>query len=201
MPRERKSTRAESYDATRRRILDAAERCVAERTFGVREIAERAGVTVQTVYAHFTSKAGLITALMQEVSRSHGLVTDLGRVWQRDTGRRKLEAMVEATFAFWHRAWPYISFMLVARREDEEFAAQVRGLDEARLSDLTTICDELAADHELRQGLRPQAAAALVFALVSPAVYEELVASGRMPFAAASRMIAETVRRAVLARP
>lgn len=201
MPGARKSTRAESYDATRRRILDAAERCVAERTFGVREIAERADVTVQTVYAHFNSKAGLITALMQEVSRTHGLVADLGRVWQRDTGRDKLEAMVEATFAFWHRAWPFISFMLIARRQDEEFAAQVRGFDEARLSDLATICEELASAHELRAGLRAQSAAALVFALVGPSVYEELVASHRVPFATASRMLVETVRVAVLARP
>lgn len=201
MPPERRSTRAESYDATRQRILDAAERCVVERTFGVREIAERAEVTVQTVYAHFNSKAGLITALMQDVSRTHGLVADLGRVWQRDTAREKLVAMAEVTFAFWHRAWPFISFMLVARRKDEEFAAQVRGLDEARLSDLVVICEELAKAHELRAELRAHSAAALVFAIVGPSVYEELVASRRVPFASASRLVVETVRRAVLAEP
>ncbi len=66
--------RAERADATanRRRILEAAREVFARRGLNaeVREIAERAGVGVGTLYRHFESREGLLAALKQTTKES-----------------------------------------------------------------------------------------------------------------------------------
>lgn len=164
----------------------------------MREIAERASVTVQTVYAHFNSKAGLITSVVQEAAVRHGLVAGLERVWTERSPVGQLDEMVTVTFTFWHEAWALISFMLTALRQDPEFAAQVRAVNASRLADLETICEGLSRTNALRAKLRPKAAAALVFTMCSPYVYEDLVATKQLPYAVALRTVRDAVSAAVL---
>ncbi len=183
---------------TRRRILEAAMEAVQDGGFGLREIADRASVTVQTVYAHYGSKAGLLSAVVQEASAAEGLVAGLARVWKHRSARAALDEMVKATFDFWRRAWPLVSLMLTELRADQDFAAQVRGVNESRLADLVKICEELERSGDLRPGMKPAAAAALVFAMTSPYAYEDLVASGRLAYARALRTITDAVNAAVL---
>lgn len=55
--------------ATRNRILDAAEALLVKKGFSgmtVADVARRAGVSPQTVYAIFSSKAGIITAAIED---------------------------------------------------------------------------------------------------------------------------------------
>lgn len=199
MPRAyRKTTRAATHEATRRRILDAAARSIDDGTFGVREIAKHASVTVQTIYAHFGSKAGLITAVVQDISMSHGLVAGLQRVWRQPDAREQLDTMVAVTFTFWHDAWPFIRYTLTAERQDVDFAAQKQALDASRLHDYERICEGLARSGALKTGLRPKTAAALMFTLCGPAVYEDLVGRGRVPFRAALSAVGDVVRGAIL---
>ena len=65
--------RAERSDAAsnRRRVLDAALEVFARRGLDaeIREIAERGGVGVGTVYRHFQSREGLLTALLMETKQ------------------------------------------------------------------------------------------------------------------------------------
>ncbi|MGO9976844.1 MAG: TetR/AcrR family transcriptional regulator [Solirubrobacteraceae bacterium] len=64
--------RAESVDATRSRILEAAAALFSERfppEVTLREIASRAGVALQTVVNHFGSKDGLVTAVLEGAGR------------------------------------------------------------------------------------------------------------------------------------
>ena len=166
--------------------------------FSLRGIAERASVTVQTVYAHFGSKAGLLSTVVQEFSVTEGLVAGLARVWKQKTARDALDEMVKATFDFWRRAWPLIGLMLTALRTDPDFAAQVRGVNDSRLADLLKICEQLQRTGDLRPGLKAPTAAPLVFAMTSPYMYEDLVASGRLPFARALRTVTDAVDAAVL---
>lgn len=63
--RERLSLREEQRAATRRRILDALVRVMAEgpAAVSVPAVAAESGVSVPTIYRHFGDKAGLIAAL------------------------------------------------------------------------------------------------------------------------------------------
>lgn len=64
--------RAESAEATKGRILEAAARLCAERfppEVTLREVAASAGVALQTVVNHFGSKEGLIAAVIEGAGR------------------------------------------------------------------------------------------------------------------------------------
>lgn len=65
-------------EATRRRILDALAQVMAEgvEALSVPAVAERAGVSVGTVYRHFGDKAGLVSALMPHAIQRTGTVVD-----------------------------------------------------------------------------------------------------------------------------
>jgi AcrR family transcriptional regulator len=65
----RMSKRAASTEATRRRILAAARELWLERWYDemtLRELADRAGVALQTVVNHFGSKDGIAAAMLEE---------------------------------------------------------------------------------------------------------------------------------------
>lgn len=67
--------RAAQSAATRERILDALVEVMAEdpTTISMPEVAERAGVSVGTIYRHFGDKPGLISALHPHISKRIGL--------------------------------------------------------------------------------------------------------------------------------
>lgn len=61
--------RAASTEATRKRILDAARELWLERWYDemtLRELADRAGVALQTVVNHFANKDGIAAAMLEE---------------------------------------------------------------------------------------------------------------------------------------
>jgi AcrR family transcriptional regulator len=195
----RKVSRADSEAATRLRILEAAvAACSSGKGFRVREIAAAAAVTVQTVYSHFGSKGALIMAVAGEVSARRGLYEGFQRVWRQPNGTTALSEMIKTTLGFWNQAWGFISFSLATRRTDAEYAAQIQRLDDSRLADLVRITERLHEEGILRPGVTPKTAAALVFAVTTPNAYEELVATGRMPFRAAAKLLRDAALNSVV---
>lgn len=78
-PRPYKSDLREAQaEATRRRILDAVVAVMAEgvETLSIPAVAERAGVSVGTIYRHFGDKTGLVRALMPHAVERTGTVVD-----------------------------------------------------------------------------------------------------------------------------
>jgi len=67
--------RAAQAAATRDRILDAVVEVLAEGvdTLSIPSVAERAGVSIGTVYRHFGDKAGLLKALVPHAGRRSGI--------------------------------------------------------------------------------------------------------------------------------
>lgn len=75
--------RKERADAvrSRRRILDAAVRLLADGTFaGLGEVAREARVTRQTIYAHFASRADLLEAVLEELVGDHRSALEAARL-------------------------------------------------------------------------------------------------------------------------
>jgi AcrR family transcriptional regulator len=194
----RQSQRAQSHDETRRRILEAAiDTLVNKRDFQVRDIAAAAPVSLQTLYSHFGSKANLLMNVVGAISVREGLVEGIAGVWNLDDGVAQLEEMARVTMAFWHRAWPFVGYTLTAHRTDPEFAEMRRQTDASRYADLVQICQRVANDGRLRDHMTPKAAAALVFAISAPTVYEDLVVSRRLPVRVATREVQRLVVAAV----
>jgi len=177
MPRAyRQNRRADAAAETRRRIVETTGRLLPLRSeMSVDEIAREAGVSVQTLYTHFGSKRGLLLAVIDSQQRDAGLYSGFDRVWASPDGETALRLMVHATFELWDGAWPFVEFLLRARRNDREVGDQLRAVDTMRKSHLWIICRRLAVEGRISSGRAPEWAADVAFALSTPTVYEELV--------------------------
>ena len=196
----RQRRRAAAAAETRAAILAAARDLIpeAESRLGVDEIAQRAGVAVQTVYDHFGSKGGLLMAVVEDAQRSAGLYDAFGRVFRSSDGETALRRMIGATVAVWHGAWPYIEFMLRSRRIDPVVKREVAMLDASRHAHLWAICRRLQDEHRIRGRHAAAWAADQAFALTHPVVFEELGIRRGWPLAAATNAITAAVAAAIL---
>ena len=169
----RSSARADTRD----RIIAAARELIpgAGQSLPVMAIARHAGVAIQTVYDQFGSKGGLLVAVVNDVQRREGLFEALGDVFRSPTGEEAMRRMVAATVALWHRAWPYLEFLLRSRRVDPVVAKEMDFVDRLRNAHFWAITRRLADEGRLRDGRTADWAADQAFALTTPTVYEELV--------------------------
>jgi len=97
-----RAVRAERSDAlaNRRRILEAAREVFARRGLDaeVREIAERAGVGIGTLYRHFESREGLVAALIHQAGED--LLRRVQAVVGTEGPRAALRATIHAAAEF-----------------------------------------------------------------------------------------------------
>jgi AcrR family transcriptional regulator len=106
--------RAEATEATRRRILESAVALAEERLsleIVLADVAERAGVSVQTVLRHFGSKENLFAAT---------LAHQLGQVRaERETPVGDVTAAVATITTFYERTGDWMLAILAQERVDE----------------------------------------------------------------------------------
>ncbi len=195
----RQGLRAEKSAETRGRILAAARALMPEADrFQVEEIARRAEVSVPTLYSHFGSKVGLLSALTSQIEKEAGLFAGFARVWLAQDGETAVRTMLRATLEFWEQAWTFIAFSLRVRRTDPEFGVRIDRLDGSRLGHLVVICRRLAEEGRLHPGVTPETAARLAFSLTTPYVYEAMVVTGRIPSAKAVAFVTDAAAQAVI---
>lgn len=168
--------RAEARAETRARILGAARELIpdAGTSMPVTAIARHAGVAVQTIYDHFGSKGGLLIAVIGDVQASLGLFKAFGRVFQSPDGEEAMRRMIAATLSFWGQAWPYLEFVLRARRVDPVITREMEFIDRLRHAHYWAIAKRIEDEGRVRGGRSAEWAADQSFALTIPSVYEEL---------------------------
>src|SRR5690349_6739434 len=95
----RSPLREEAARATRRAVVDAARELFIERGYGatpLTAIAEHAGLSVQTIYAQFGTKAGLLKVVADQTLAGDDLPVPIAdreeerRVWEATDGREML---------------------------------------------------------------------------------------------------------------
>jgi AcrR family transcriptional regulator len=161
---------------TRQRIIRAASQMVVRGSdLPVDDVARKAGVSVQTIYAHFGSKRGLIFAVIDDLQRDIGFYEARAEVFASPHGEAALRKMVAATITLWDQAWPLVAFTLRARRADRELASHMADVDGYRRSDLSVICRRIDEEKRLRTPGASEAAADVAFALSTPTTFEDLV--------------------------
>jgi AcrR family transcriptional regulator len=168
--------RAEWRAETRARILAAARELMptAETSMPVTAIARHAGVAVQTIYDQFGSKGGLLIAVIGDIQDSLGLFKSFGRVFQSPDGEEAMRRMIAATVSFWGEAWPYLEFVLRARRVDPVVTREMEFIDRLRHAHYWAIAKRIEDEGRVRDGRSAEWAADQAFALTVPSVYEEL---------------------------
>ncbi len=120
--------------ATRRRVLDAASDLFNEIGFEdatVRAIANRAGVSVGSVFTTFTSKADILSQVMQD--RLEALYEETGRVipLMRGSVADRCRSLFAVLYAFeMRRVKLFLAHIAVAYRWDMEPAARPFGTNQ-----------------------------------------------------------------------
>jgi AcrR family transcriptional regulator len=175
-----RTTRADQARATRRRIVDHAARLFVEQGYAattLAQIAEEAGVAVQTVYFHFGNKATLLKEIVDvSATGDDEPVPVLERPWvrrmrdERD-GRKALAIWLRNARTIFGRAAPIMRIVRDAAGSDPEMAAQWQTNLDQRYQAQRAMAEQLAAKDALRPDVAVDQASDIMFSLVSFEVY------------------------------
>ncbi len=176
----RRPTRAEQARATRRRIITAATEKFVEHGYGatlLEQVAERAGVAVQTVYFHFGNKRTLLKeALDVAAVGDDEPVPLLDRPWmtriQEETDpRRIIELWLAGSRGILERVTPLMRVVRGATGTDPELAAQWDTNQRQTRSAYAALADLLAARGALKPGMDVEHARDIAFVIGNVETY------------------------------
>jgi len=169
---------------TREAVLDAGRALITEAGYArmtMRAIAERAGVSVDTVYLHFRTKAAVLKALLDiAVGGDEAPIPVADRDWvhqiRAQPGARPALAEFAASVTSVHaRLAPLFIATRAAADADATAAALWEARKSERLHGMHDFAAHLADTGELRRTLTTDDARDRLFALASPEVYGLLV--------------------------
>jgi AcrR family transcriptional regulator len=164
---------------TRLRIVESAERLFAERGYAtttIEAVAAEAGVAVDTVYAAFNNKRGILFALLSlRVGGDDQPVAILDRPGPQATRaepdqRRQLAMFATDIARVIERFRPVDDIIRSASAVDPEVAATRAANQEDRFRNMRTFVGWLEAHGPLRDGVTTDDAAAILWTLTSPDV-------------------------------
>ena len=185
MPRRYDSTlRQMQAQRTREAVLDAGQALITETGYAritMRAIAERAGVSVDTIYLHFRSKAAVLKALLDiAVGGDEAPIPVADRDWvhqiRGQPGARPALAEFAASVTSVHAR---LAPLLIAARAAADADATAAALWEARKSErlhgMHDFAAHLVGTGELQPTLTTNDTRDRLFALASPELYGLLV--------------------------
>jgi AcrR family transcriptional regulator len=176
--------RAEKARQTRLRILEAARELFIERGYGataLQDIADRAGVAVQTVYFTFRNKRTLLKELGDiTVAGDDEPVATMDRPWFRDaltteTADAQLRALVHGARQILDRIAPIAEVLRTAATIEPEIAERWKQATDPRFTVYATAAQALVTKPGAREDVSAEHAADVLFALLSPELYLLLV--------------------------
>ncbi|MET7642487.1 helix-turn-helix domain-containing protein [Streptomyces sp. NPDC005426] len=172
--------RAERSRRTRAKIVEAARDLFVAQGYGatsLQEIADRAGVAVQTVYFVFRNKRTLFKDVVDtSIAGDTEPVATMDREWFRaacaePTAVGQLRAHVHGTREILGRVAPIMPLIATASATDPEIAAQWPDGPDPRYTVQYAAAEALVRKPDTRPGLSVEKAADLLFGLLSPQLY------------------------------
>jgi AcrR family transcriptional regulator len=176
--------RAEQAIATRRAVLDAARELFIERGYAVTtvaDIARRARVAVDTVYAAVGRKPALLREVLETaISGSDQAVPAeqrdyVARVRDAKGARKKIETYVAALAEIQPRLAPVYLALRDAAATDPDSAATWREISDRRARNMRAFAADLRATGELRTDLSDEEIADIVWSMNGPEYWTLLV--------------------------
>jgi AcrR family transcriptional regulator len=194
--------RQQQADATRRRILAAAERLFAARGYTAvttEDIARQAKVSLATVYLHFPGRAAVIGALAEEITAAPELsvervIQDADPIEQVRIGARILRQLNE-------RSWLIADILRSHRGTDLELERLWALWQQRHLNAMRRSVTALEVRGALRPGLSIEEAADVLYAIAGTEVYRALTQERGWTPAQYERWLFETACRELLASP
>ena len=203
-------SRADQAGATRRRIVETAGRFFVRDGYAattLQQIADEAGVAVQTVYFHFGNKRTLLKELVDIASAGDDQpVALLDRPWVQELrsapgGPETVGIWLRASREIFSRVAPVLRIVRDAAGSDPEMAAQWEINQQQRHTAHRALAEILDAKGALRPGLTVDEAADILFALLSLEIFILLTVERGWPPEQWERWAARTVSDTVLTQP
>jgi AcrR family transcriptional regulator len=178
--------------ATRRRILEVAEQPLSTHGYGpstMADVAERAGVSVGTVYYHFPDKRSLLLALIEHWGdrEIQGSRDELLGAFAREGVelRSAIAEYLEKRLSELRRSGGLRLVFLELAERDPEVAARLGRIDQVSMERVRDLIALGQARGALRSTIDPLAAAFLVVRAIRSAAIEILVHRAAKPEGAA----------------
>lgn len=176
----RPDKRAERSRLTREKIVAAARELFVARGYGatsLQEVADRAGVAVQTVYFVFHNKRALFKDVVDtSIAGDDEPVATMDRDWFRaacaePTAAGQLRAHVRGVRDILGRVAPIVPLIAAAAATDPEIAAQWPAGPDPRYTIQHAAATALTAKPDARPDVDAARAADLLYGLLSPELY------------------------------
>jgi AcrR family transcriptional regulator len=205
-----RASRADQAVATRRRIVEAAGRFFIQDGYAattLQQIADEAGVAIQTVYFHFRNKRTLLKELVDIAAvGDEQPVALLDRPWVDELrtapgGPETVTVWLRTSREIFGRVAPILRIVRDAAGSDSEMAGQWALNQQQRHTAHRALAEILDAKGALRPGLTVDEAADILFALVSLELYVLLTVERGWAPEQWERWAARTVSDAVLTKP
>lgn len=176
----RPDKRAERSRRTREKVVAAARELFIANGYGatsLQEVADRAGVAVQTVYYAFGTKRALFKDVVDvSIAGDAEPVATMERTWFREacaapTAAEQLRIQVDSTGAILDRVAPIMPVIAAAAATDPEITAQRPGEEDPRYTVQHALADALVTKPGFRSGVSVTRAADMMYGLLSPELY------------------------------
>ncbi|MGI8328365.1 TetR/AcrR family transcriptional regulator [Actinomadura scrupuli] len=176
----RPDKRAERSRRTREKVIQAARELFLAQGYGatsLQEVADRAGVAVQTIYFVFGNKRTLFKDVVDSsIAGDTEPVATMDREWFRaacaaPTAADQLRAHVRGTHEILGRVAPIMPLIAAAAATDPQIAAQWPDGPDPRYTVQHAAAQTLAGKPGVRPDVSVATAADLLFGLLSPQLY------------------------------
>ncbi|MER6945976.1 helix-turn-helix domain-containing protein [Nonomuraea sp. NPDC000554] len=176
----RPDKRAERSRQTRAKIVTAAHELFVEHGYGatsLQDVADRAGVAVQTIYFVFRNKRTLLKELVDTaIAGDDEPVATVDRPWFRaacaaETAPDQLRRHVQGTRQILDRFASIARVVETAATMDPEIAAMWPNEEDPRFTVHSAAARALVTKPGARPGLSAEMAADLLYGLLSPGLY------------------------------
>ncbi|MEN8041959.1 MAG: TetR/AcrR family transcriptional regulator [Actinomycetota bacterium] len=161
---------------TRRRILEATRELISKHGSDLRlgDVADRAGVSRQTIYLHFGDRTHLLVALVRHMDESLDLGESLAHVRAADNSSEAIARTMELHSSF-SAAIDSVALVLEsAQYEDEALSTAWRDRMRFRLGVHRDLVQRMADCGDLADTWTVDAAADLFYAVTLPGPWREL---------------------------
>jgi len=176
----RPNRRAEKAQQTRRRIIEAAADLFVADGYGatnLQDVADRAGVAVQTIYFVFGNKRVLLKELVDvTIAGDSEPIATMDRPWftaavAAPTAQEMVTTYVPGSSAVLARVSPIMRVLEAAVANDPEVAALWPQDEDLRYVVQRAAADALVTKPGARKGLTSDEAADILYGILSPELY------------------------------
>jgi AcrR family transcriptional regulator len=195
--------REQMAQQTRGDILHAARRLFAERGYAatsINDIAEEAGVAIQTIYARLGSKRGMLLALIDLIDEEAGVGPLAEAVTAAATPLAALRAGVRLTRRFQERCGDIIEALFTAAGAEPELAEAVAEGQRRHREGARVTIDRIQELKGLRNDVPPRGAQALLALSTNHEAWRELTRGHQLDWDPAEDWLVDALSRALLAR-